>query len=273
MTPDYLRTMGIPLLRGRDFTDRDRTGDAQVALINSTMAKRYLPGRDPVGEELNLGAAGKPDWWRIVGVIGDVKAFGQDHPTHADIYRPFSQQTFPIVAFVLRTQGDSAAAIKPAEQALWSVDPELAVFKAIPLDLLASQALAVRRASSVLISGFALLALVLACIGIYGVMAYAVVQRTQEIGVRMAVGAQPAAVLRMIMGHGFRMTLAGVAIGLAGALASSRLLTSLLFQVSAIDPVVFLFASLLLVGMAILATFLPARRATRIDPMRALRVE
>jgi putative ABC transport system permease protein len=125
----------------------------------------------------------------------------------------------------------------------------------------------------VLISGFAVLALVLACIGIYGVMAYVVVQRTQEIGVRMALGAQRADVLRMILGFGFRMTLAGVVIGLAGALASSRLLASLLFQVSAINPLIFSFASAVLVGMAILASFLPARRATRIDPMQALRAE
>jgi putative ABC transport system permease protein len=163
--------------------------------------------------------------------------------------------------------------IKPAERALWSIDPDLAVFKAIPMDLLATQTLAVRRASSVLISGFAVLALVLACIGIYGVMAYAVVQRTQEIGVRMALGAQQADVLRMVLRFGFRMTLAGVAIGLAGALASSRLLTSLLFHISAINPLIFLFAIVVLVGMAILASFLPARRATRIDPMQALRNE
>ncbi|HEX4228081.1 MAG TPA: ABC transporter permease [Bryobacteraceae bacterium] len=273
ITPDYLRTMGIPLVRGRTFTDNDRAAGAQVALINHTMAKQYFPGSDPVGQELNLGTADKPDWWRIVGVIGDVKAFGQDQPTHSDIYRPFSQQPFPLIAFVLRTEGDPAAMIKPAEQALWSVDPELPVFKAIPVDLLASQTLAVRRASSVLIAGFAVLALVLACIGIYGVMAYAVVRRTHEIGVRMALGAQPGNVLRMILGFGFRMTFAGVVIGLAGALASSRLLASLLFQVSAIDPLVFSFASVVLVGMAILAAFLPARRAMRIDPMRALRTE
>lgn len=273
ITPDYLRTMGIPLVRGRAFTDADRSGGAQVAMINETLAKRYFQDSDPVGEELNLGTAEKPDWWRIVGVTGDVKAFGQDQPAHADIYRPFDQYPFPIIAFTLRTETDSAAMTKVAEQALWSVDPQLAVFKAIPMDLLAAQSLAVRRASSVLISGFAILALVLACIGIYGVMAYAVVRRTQEIGVRMALGAQPADVLRMILGVGFRMTFAGVVIGLAGALVTSRLLASLLFEVSAIDPVVFAFASALLVGMAILASFVPARRATRIDAMQALRAE
>ncbi|MDQ2843459.1 MAG: ABC transporter permease, partial [Acidobacteriota bacterium] len=273
ITPDYLRTMGIPLLQGRAFTDADRSGSAQVAMVNQTLAKRYFQGRDPVGEELNLGAVKKPDWWRIVGVTGDVKAFGQDQPTHADIYQPFDQQPFSIVAFILRTETDPAAMVKAAEQALWSIDPDLPVFKAIPMDVLAAQTLAVRRASSVLISGFAVLALVLACIGIYGVMAYAVVQRTQEIGVRMALGAQRADVLRMILGFGCRMTLAGVAIGVAGALASSRLLASLLFQVSAINPLIFASATVMLLGMAILASFLPARRATLIDPIQALRAE
>ncbi|HEY1949591.1 MAG TPA: ABC transporter permease [Bryobacteraceae bacterium] len=273
ITPGYLRTMGIPLLRGRAFTDLDRADGAPVAMINQTMMKQYFPGKDPVGEELDLGTPEKPDWWRIVGVTGDVKAFGQDQPTHADIYRPFQQHPFPIIAFTLRTETDSATMIKAAEQALWSVDPSLAVFKAIPMDLLSAQTLAVRRASSVLISGFALLALVLACIGIYGVMAYAVVQRTQEIGVRMALGAQRADVLRMILGSGFRMTLTGVVIGLAGALAASRLLASLLFQVSAVNPVIFSLAAVVLAGMAILASFLPARRATRIDPIQALRAE
>jgi putative ABC transport system permease protein len=244
-----------------------------VVLINETLAKRYFQDRDPVGEELNLGTPQKPDWWRIVGVTGDVKAFGQDQPTHGDIYRPFNQQPFPIIAFILRTETDPATMVKAAQQALWSIDPGMAVFKAIPMDLLAAQTLAVRRASSVLISGFAVLALVLACIGIYGVMAYAVVQRTREIGVRMALGAQRADVLRMILKFGLRMTLAGVVIGLAGALASSRLLASLLFQVSAINPLIFSFASVVLVGMAILASFLPARRATRIDAMQALRAE
>jgi hypothetical protein len=178
MTPDYLGTMRIPLLRGRAFTDRDRRGSAQVALVNQTLAKQYFKNRDPVGKELNLGTADKPDWWRIVGVTGDVKAFGQDQPTQADIYRPFNQEPFPIIAFTLRTETDPAAMVKAAEQALWSIDPDLAVFKAIPMDLLAAQTLAVRRASSVLIAGFAVLALVLACIDIYGVMAYVVVQRT-----------------------------------------------------------------------------------------------
>ena len=163
--------------------------------------------------------------------------------------------------------------VKTAEQTLWSVDPDLPVFKAIPMDILANQTLAVRRASSALISGFAVLALLLASIGIYAVMAYAVTQRTPEIGVRMALGARRADVLRMVLGFGFRITLIGVAIGLAGALALSRLLGSLLFETSAINPLIFSLATGALVGIALLASLVPARRAASIDPMRALRAE
>jgi predicted permease len=273
ITPGYLRTMGIPLLRGRNFTDADRSGGLQVAMINQTMSRQYFKDRDPVGEELNLGTSDKPDWWQIVGVAGDVKAFGQDQPTHSDIYRPFDQLPFPLVAFTLRTQTDPASMVKSAEQAMWSVDPNLPVLKAIPMDLLANQTLAVRRASSALISAFAVLALLLACIGIYGVMTFAVAQRRQEIGVRMALGAQRGQVLRMMMGLGVRLTLLGVVVGMAGAFCLTRLMTSLLFEVSAINPLIFSSAAIILVAVAMTASYLPARRAASIDPMQALRTE
>ena len=273
ITPNYLRTMKIPLLSGRDFTDADRDGTMHVAMINQTFAKQYFKDKDPVGQELNLGSMEKPNWCVIVGVTGDVKAFGQDQPTHADIYQPFDQQPYPIVAFTMRTRTDPAAMVKAAEQVLWSVDPELPVFKAIPMELLADQSLAVRRASSVLILAFSVLALVLACIGIYGVMAYAVAQRTQEIGVRMAFGARRADVLRLIMGFGARLALLGIAIGLAGALGFTRLLASLLFEVNAMDPVIFSAAAALLVLILILACYVPALRAASIQPTEALRAE
>jgi predicted permease len=273
ITPGYLPTMGIPLLRGRAFTEADRAGGPQVAMINQTLAKQYFKDRDPLGQELNLGTGDKPDWWRIVGVTGDVKALGQDQPTHADIYTDFDQQPYSIVAFVLRTGTDPAAMVKTAEQTLWSVDPDLPVFRAISMDALASQTLALRRASSVLISGFAVLALVLASIGIYGVMAWSVAQRTQEIGVRMALGAQRADVLRLVIGLGCQLTLTGVAIGLAGALVSTRLLASLLYKVSAMNPLIFSLTAVLLGTVGLLASYFPARRAASIDPMQALRAE
>ncbi|MGA9718708.1 MAG: ABC transporter permease [Acidobacteriaceae bacterium] len=273
ITPEYLRTMGIPLLRGRNFTADDRSGSQQVAMVNQTFANHFLKGKDPIGAELNLGSADKPDWWRIVGVVGDVKAFGQDQPTHDDIYRPFDQQPIPIVAFTIRTQTDPEAMIKIAEQTLWTVDPDLPVFKAISMDVLAAQSRAVRRASSVLVSAFAVLALVLACIGIYGVMAYSVTQRTQEIGVRMALGAQRADVLRLVMGFGVRLTFMGVLIGLVCSFISTRLMTSLLFEIDAANPLVFSLPAALLILVTVLAAYLPARRAASIDPMLALRAE
>lgn len=273
ITPGYLHTMNIPLLRGRSFTEADRAGGLQVAMINQTLARKYFKQRDPIGEELNLGTADKPDWWQIVAISGDVKAFGQDQATHAEIYRPFAQYPFPLIAFTLRTETDPASMVQAAQQTLWSVDPNLPVLKAIPMDLLARQTLGVRRASSVLISAVALLALILSCIGIYGVMAYTVTQRTQEIGVRMALGAQRMDVLRMIMGFALRLVFAGVMIGLAGAFASSRLLASLLYGVKPSDPLPLIAVSLLLLTVTLLAALIPVRRAAKVDPMVALRYE
>ncbi len=273
ITPGYLRTMGIPLIRGRDFSAADRTNALHVAMINQTLAREFFPNKDPVGEKLNLGSAEQPDWWRIVGIVGDVKAFGQDQPTHTDIYRPFAQQPYSLVAFTLRTETEPASMVKSSKEALWSVDPNLPVFRAVPMDLLAKQTLAIPRASSALISAFAGLALLLACIGIYGVMSYAVAQRTREIGVRMALGARRGDVLIMMMVEGARLTLLGITIGLAGALASARLLASLLFEVTAINPLIFSLAAALLIAIAMAAAWLPARNAASIDPMQALRAE
>jgi predicted permease len=273
ITPEYLHTMNIRLLRGRTFTEGDRAGGLQVAMINQTMAKQYFKDRDPIGEELNLGTTNKPEWWRIVGVTDDVKSFGQDQPTHADIYRPFDQIPFPIVAFTVRTETDPVSIVKSAEQTVWDVDPILPVLDPIPMDQLAKQTLGVRRASSVLISSFALLALILSCIGIYGVIAYTVTQRTREIGVRMALGAQRMDVVRMIMGSGILLTSAGVIIGLIGGAVASRFLVSLLYGIKPSDPLTLASVSLLLTAVALVASFIPARRAAKLDPAVALRHE
>ena len=264
ITPDYLRTMAIPLLRGRDFTAADHAGAAQVAIINQTMAKHFFKDKDPIGEELNMGSPDKPDWWQIVGVVGDVKSFGQDQPTHDDIYRPFAQQPFPIVAFTIRTETDPASMLKIAEQELWSVDPDMPVFKAISMDLLASQSLAVRRASSVLVSAFAVLALTLACIGLYGVMAYAVTRRTQEIGVRMALGASRNDVLQV--DHGFRSPVdaSGCDDRIDRGHHLDPFLATLLFEVSATNPIAFLLPAAALLMITALAASL-AGAPSRID--------
>jgi putative ABC transport system permease protein len=179
----------------------------------------------------------------------------------------------PIVAFTIRTQTDPDAMTKTAEQALWAVDPDLPVFRAISMEVLADQSRAVRCASSVLVSAFAVLALVLACIGIYGVMAYSVTQRTQEIGVRMALGARRADVLRLVMGFGLRLTFVGVLIGFVCSFISTRLMTSLLFEIDASNPLAFSMPAALLILVTVLAAYLPARRAASIDPIQALRAE
>jgi len=273
VTPGYLRTMAIPLLRGRNFTAADRAGGLQVAMINQTVANKYFAGKDPVGEQLNLGSADKPDWWQIVGVTGDVKAFGQDQPAHADIYRSFAQLPFPLIAFTLRTETDPAAMLKTAEQAMWSFDPNQPVLKAIPMGLLANQTLAVRRAISALFSAFAVLALVLACIGVYGIMAFSAAQRRREIGLRMALGAQRRDALWLMMGLGLRLTFAGVVLGLGAAFVLTRLMTSLLFEVNAMNPLIFAAAALALTAVSMAASYLPARRAASMQPMQALRTE
>lgn len=265
--------MNIPLLRGRTFTDADHAGGLQVVLINQTLAKQCFKNRDPIGENLNLGTVSQPDWWLIVGVTGDVKSFGQDQATHAAIYRPYDQEPFPLVAFTLRTETDPSSMVQAAEQTLWSVDPDLPVLKAIPMDSFVNQTLGVRRASSALISSFAFFALVLGCIGIYGVVAYAVTQRTHEVGVRMALGAQRRDVLRMIMGFGIRLMCPGVLFGLLGAFVSSRFLASLLYQVTPSDPMTLFLVSLLLIAVTLLASFIPAYRAAKVDPTVALRYE
>lgn len=273
ITPDYLQTMGIPLLRGRNLNADDQAGGLHVALINQAFARKYFADRDPLGESLNLGSVAAPDRWKIVGIVGDVLAFGQDQPIHADIYRPFAQHPFSVVSFVIRSGTDPASMVPAAEKALWSVDPELPVFRAVPLNVLARQTLAIRRASSALFSAFAALALLLACIGIYGLAAYAVVQRTKEIGVRMALGAQRSDVVRMIMGMGARLTLIGVAIGLSGALAAAQFLRSLLFGIGPMNVWIFALSIVLLVAVSLAASWLPAKRASSFDPMQALRTE
>jgi hypothetical protein len=236
--------------------------------------QRGRPTRTSViGTNLNLGSADSPDWWRSGGVVADVRAFGQDQPAHADIYRPFAQDPFPLIAFTVRTQTDPDALTHAAEQELWRVDANLPVLKAISLRALADQALSVRRASSALISAFAALALLLACIGIYGVMAYAVAQRTQEIGVRMALGARRADVLRMMMAMGTRLILIGIGIGLAGTLACAHVLATILFEVSAVNPLILSLAIALLLAVSLAASWLPAYAASSLDPLQALRTE
>jgi predicted permease len=272
VTPGYFSTMRVPLLGGRDFTDADRDGGRRVAMVDETLARRFLGG-NAVGKRLNLGTPERPEWWEVAGVVANVKAFGLERPDLPTIYRPYEQRPLGVVAFTISTDSDPTALLKSAEQAVWDVDKDQPIFRALPMSTLAAQSVALRRVSTLLLAGFATLALVLAAVGIYGVMAYSVARRTHEIGTRMALGAQPRDILRLVLGQGARLTILGVSIGVVAALVLTRFMASILFGVSASDPLMFAGVAILLTFIALAACYFPARRAMHIDPVVALRYE
>jgi putative ABC transport system permease protein len=270
-TPDYFRTMGIRVLRGRAFTERDRADRPAVAAINEALARRFWPNDDAVGRRINLGSAAEPQWVEVVGVVEDIKAFGQEEPTHLDLYRPLAQVPFPLIAFTVRTATDPSAMFGPIRQQIWSVDPQLPTFREDTMEQLAAESTALRRISLQLLAAFALLALVLAGVGTYGVLSYSVAQRLPELGVRMALGAGRATIMSLVLGELGRTTLAGIVIGLAAAVAVGRLASSLLVGVTSTDPAIYAITCGLLVFVAFVAGYLPARRAARLDPTAVLR--
>ena len=273
ISPGYFSTMGIALLSGRTFTDMDRPGSEKVAIVNSTLAKRYFGSADPIGKVLQTEESGKIDRWRVVGVVSDVKAFGPEEAAHADFYRPLEQLPYPLLGFAVRTVGDPTALLKSAEQAVWDIDKDQPIFDAVPIGKLANQAVALRRVSTILLASFAVLALLLAAIGLYGLMAFSVFQRTHEIGLRMALGARPADVLRLVVTQAMWLVLIGEGVGLAGALVLTHAASGLLYGVSASDPLTVAGAMAVLTLVALAAAWIPARRAAKVDPMVALRYE
>lgn len=272
-SPGYFATMGVRLLEGREFTSADQAGSEPVAIVNSTLAHRYFGSEDPLDKVLVIDDTGPSKKWRIVGVVSDVKAFGPEEETHADLYRPLAEGRSFLLAFVVRTSGDPSALLKPAEQAIWDVDKDQPVFDAMPMTLLAGQSLTLRRTSTITLAGFAVLALVLAAVGLYGVIAYSVTQRAHEIGIRMALGARHRDVLRLMLQGGLRLVLIGEIIGVAATLLLTRLFSSLLVGVSAHDPRVIALTLVALTVVSLLAAYIPARRAAKVDPMVALRYE
>jgi putative ABC transport system permease protein len=254
-------------------SDQDRKDAPQVVIINETVAHQFFGRRDPIGERLNLGDSKKPDLWEIVGVAGNVHAFGLEEKVRGTLFRPFAQDPISVVAFVIRTSGPPANLTLAVKRAIWSVDKDQSIYKIVGLNQLANESLALRRVSSVLLGTFSALALLLAGLGIYGVMAFSVAQRTHEIGVRMALGAQPGSVLKMTAAYWMRIVFAGMAVGLAGALALSRVVASQLYGLKATDAPTFLSTSAALAFIALVACYVPARRAMRVDPMVALRYE
>jgi putative ABC transport system permease protein len=275
VSPDYFRTLGIQQLTGRAFTDADDASAPQVVIINETLARQYFPNQDPVGKRLQTGDySPKGPWLTIVGVVADVKYNGLNEVAQPTLYTAFQQNLWWRSMFlVVKTGGDPLGLVNAVRNEVWALDRDLPVSQIKTMDQLMSDAVAEPRAYTLLLGALGAVALLLAAVGIYGVMAYAVTQRTHEIGVRMALGAQSGAVLRLVVGSGMKLALLGMAIGLLAAFALTRLMSKLLFDVSATDPVTFALIALLLMGVALLSCYLPARRATKVDPMAALRCE
>jgi len=264
----YFLTMGIPLRKGRFFTEDD--WKVPNAVINETMEQRFWPKGDALGKRINLCSLDpKPCWSTIIGIAGNVHQFGLDAEPTFDVY--FVGGWTPYV--VVRTASDPVALAAAVTDVIHKTDPNLPVTHVMTMDGLLTDSISPRRFSAMLVGVFAVLAVALAAVGIYGVMSYTVSRRTQEIGVRMALGAQLASVRRMILGQTLKLTLIGVALGLAGAFAVARFLTSLLFGVGTYDPVTFVGVAALLIAVALAASYIPARRAMRVDPMVALRYE
>ena len=268
VSPEYFRAMRIPLRSGRSFTERDLK--QPVVIINESMARRFWPGRDPVGARFVTGPWGPaPNWSTIVGVAGDVKQFGLDSEPTLDVYFPGLVPAY----LVLRTSGDPAALAGAVQREIEAINPAVAISDVSTMNRILEQSARSRRWTLGLLSAFAGLALALALVGIYGVMSWAVSQRTREIGIRMALGAAGGQVRGMVIRYGMRLCAIGLVIGLAGAFALRRFLSGLTFDVSTADPLIYSGAALLMIFAALLACYLPARRASRVDPLIALRWE
>lgn len=269
--PDYFHTMQIPMLAGREFTDRDNFGTPTVVIINQTMAKRYFPGEDPLGKQLML--VRQNESVEIVGVAGDARRFEVDDVIEPEIYYAYMQRPRWATYFAVRTESDPTSLLGAVRSRVSKLDKDVPVLSVSTLDQMVGTALRAPRFNAALIGVFAGLALLLASVGLYAVISYSVAQRTHEIGVRMTVGAGQRDIFKLIVGQGMMLTLIGVAIGLAASFALTRVMVSLLFEVSATDPLTFAAIALVLTFVSLAACYVPARRAMRVDPMVALRHE
>ena len=268
VSPDYFRTMRIPLLSGRTFTERDL--NQGLVIVNQTLARRFWPGQDPVGLKFVTGPWGpNPNYSTIIGVAGDVKNFGLDSESSMDLYFPSLTPSY----LVVRTAGDPASLAGAVRREIQAIDAGLPISDLRTMDDVLAQSARSRRWTMALLTVFAGLALVLALVGIYGVMSWSVAQRTREIGIRMALGAHRGQVLGMVIGYGMKLSAAGMAIGIAGALALRRVISGLVFEVSTADPAIYGAVALLMLAVALLACYVPARRASQVDPLVALRWE
>jgi putative ABC transport system permease protein len=273
ISPDYFRVMGIPILKGRAFTTQDREDSAAVVIIDETLAQRYYPDENPLGKRLMIPGV-KPVYREIVGVVKGLKFFGLDEEKRATLYVPLFQYAGErSMALAVKSKSDPLQIAGAVRGAIWSVDREQTVSPALSLEQLLDRSVAQRRFNTGMIEIFAVLGLILAVVGIHGVLGYSVTQRTQEIGVRMALGADRDQVMRSVLGQALGMVGIGIVLGIAASLALTRLISSLLFGVSPIDLSTYLGMSVLLVLAALIASYFPARRATQVDPLVALRYQ
>jgi predicted permease len=278
VTPDYFRAMNIPVVKGRYFTGRDAKESPLVVIINETFARRVFPNQDPLTEQLIVEddhvMDNQGEHRQIVGIVKDIKQFGLDGEPAPEVYVPYGQSTEPIsLTFVLRSSVDPVSLIPAVRRAVWEVNKDQALGQFQALRRVIDASVAPQRFNTLLLTAFGVIALVLAAVGIYGVIGYSVAQRTREIGIRIALGAQKENVLSLVLGQGMRLALMGVFIGVLAALGLTRVMKALLFEVKPTDPLTFGSVSLLLVGITLLACWLPARRATKVDPIVALRCE
>jgi putative ABC transport system permease protein len=275
VSPAYFKVMGIPLLRGREFDNRDVDGSPPVAIINDTFAQRFFPGEDPIGKRYMYGQPG-PDntnWITIVGIVGDMRRTGFDRPVRPETFLPEAQAGDNALTVVARTSGNPANFASALRSEVWAIDKDQSVYDIKTMDVTLAEMLSQRRFNMLLLGIFASVALLLAALGIYGVMSYSVTQRSHEIGIRMAMGAQTGDVLNLVVRKGMLLALSGIVVGLLASFALTRVMATLLYGVSATDPLTFVAISLVLAGVALGACFVPAHRATKVDPMVALRYE
>ena len=275
VTPGYFRAMGIPLLLGRDVDERDVPDSTRVVVINNTFAQRLWPGEDPLGKRFTFGPGdSNPQWLTIVGVVADMRRTGYEAEVRCETFLPYSQRTFiGFMTLVVRAKTDAKSIIPAVRDEVWSIDSNQTISHIRTMDQTLDEMVSQRRLNMVLFGIFAATAMILAAVGVYGVISYSVTQREHEMGIRMALGASGKDVIKLVIGQGLLLTLAGVSVGLVGALLLTRVMASLLYLVSATDTWTFAVIPILLTVVALAASFIPARRATKVDPMIALRYE
>jgi putative ABC transport system permease protein len=274
ITPNYLRAMGIPLMAGRDFTDADTRDSLKVTIVDERLAREYWPNESPLGKRIRFGPPEDNEpWHTIVGVVGEVKQESLDLARRRSVYLPYGEISVGGLTLVVRASAGPESLTTALRRELKALDPDLPLTQVMTIDEIVTRSVWQPRLYAILFAVFAVVALLLAAVGIYGVMSYAVTTRTQEIGIRVALGAQTRDVLKLVVKQGMILAMSGVGLGLLGSFALTRLMKSLLFGVSVTDPLTFTGIALLLTFVALMACYIPARRAIKVDPMVALRYE